>query len=66
VTHTTGGRDVIVTVKFAVALRELASVTFTTTVVLPGAAVRLPEMIPVLELIERDAGSVGDVLHVNC
>ena len=51
--------------KFAVALRELASVTFTTTVALPGAAVRLPEMMPVLELIESVAGSVGAVLQVN-
>ena len=53
------------TVKFAVALRELASTTFTTTVVLPGIAVRLPEMIPVLALIESVAGSAGAVLQVN-
>ena len=51
--------------KFAVALRELASVTFTTTVVLPGMAVRLPEITPVLALIERVAGSAGAVLQVN-
>ena len=57
----------MVMVRFAVAFRLAESLTLTVTVVFPGAAVRLPEMMPVVALIESEAGSgvVASVVQVN-
>jgi hypothetical protein len=44
-----------------VAVAELASVTVTVNVVADSVAVGVPEIAPVVELIESPAGNVGEI-----